>query len=170
MNYDHLTKIYDYWKKDIRPYLSHNFTVTSFDDYLKRFAYLPTGKWLKEMERVRLHRVAFAIDPHKFVRKYKDCCVSYNAPMKPEDGLQRIIYQLSPTLHVELGLWVWIEHEDLQSYGSIFVCYHNEEEYEKFEGDLRKKMSRTGNTESRPATGFAEFLASKPDDEKDQEA
>ena len=165
MNYDHLNQVYDYWRKDIRPYLSHNFTVTSFDDYLKRFAYLPSGHWLREMELVRLNRLGFAIDPEKFVKRYKDACISYNAPMKPEDGIQRIIYQLSPTLHVEMALWVWMEQEVVQSYGSVFACYHVEEEFAKFTDELYHKMLKKGNTEDkRKPAGFADFLR-KADEE-----
>ena len=158
MNYDHLNKVYSYWVDEIRPHLSHHFTITSFDDYLKRFAYLPSGQWLREMERVRLHRVGFAIDPKKFVKRFRDFCVSHNAPLKPEDGIQRIVYQLSPTLHVEMGLWVWMEREEVNSYGSVFACYHSEQEYEDFVSELYKKMIKRGNTEDKPPTGFAELL------------
>lgn len=160
MNYNHLNKVYDYWRKDILPNLTHRFTSLTFDDYLKKYSFLPSGKWLKEFELVKLSRIGFAIDIKKFVKKYNHFCVTYNSPMKPDDGLQRIIYQLSPTFHAELSLWIWIEHENLQSYGSLFTCYHDEEEFLKFSDEIYK-MRREGNTEDNPASGFAAGMIEK---------
>lgn len=148
MNYDHLNKIYDYWRKDILPHLVHNFNTTSFEDYLKRFAWLPSGKWIKDGEKVKINRSGFAVDPVRFVKKFKDKCVAYNAPVKPEDGIQRVIYQISPTLHLELALWIWMEYDVMQSYGSVFICYHDEKEYLDFVDEL-VKLRRTGNTEEK---------------------
>lgn len=162
MNYNHLNKVYDYWRKDILPNLSHRFTTLSFDDYLKRFSFLPSGKWIKNFETVKLSRIGFTIDPKKFVKKYSNICVTYNTPARPEDGFQRIIYQFSPTLHAELCLWMWVEHENLHSYGSLSVCYHNEEEFLKFSDDLYR-MRREGNTEDNPASGFAAGVIEKID-------
>lgn len=150
MNYNHLNKVFSYWRKKILPHLTHNFTVLSFDDYIKKFSFLPSGKWIHDMEKFKLSRIGFAIDPEKFIKKYENCCVTYNAPARLEDGLQRIIYQIFPTLHVELGLWVWIEHDNIQSYGSLLTCYHNEEEYAKFVDEIYNKMKREGDTEEKP--------------------
>lgn len=158
MNYDHLNSVYEFWRKDILPNLSHAFTVDSFNEYLKRFAYCPSGKWLRDMERVKLNRIGFAVDCEKFAKKYKDCCVAYNAPVKPEDGLQRIIYQISPTLHVEMAVWIWMENKELQQYGGIFACYHDEQEFLVFVDELYKKMRKKGNTEDAENPGFASFL------------
>lgn len=167
MNYNHLNKVYDYWRKELLPHLTHNFTITSFDDYLKRFSFLPSGKWLKDFEKIKLNRMVFVIDPKKFIKKYKHSCIAYNSPIKPEDGFQRIIYQISPTLHVEIALSIWIEHDNIHSYASVFACYHDEEEYLKFMDDLYSKMKREGNTEDKPiATGFAGGIFSPDDDEK----
>lgn len=159
MNFDHLNKVYDFWRGDILPNLSHCFTIDSFNEYLKRFSFLPSGKWLKDMEVVKLNRIGFAVDPKKFSKKYKHTCVAYNAPIKPEDGLQRIIYQISPTLHVEMALWIWVEQDELHHYGSIFACYGDEQEFLTFVDDLYKKMRKEGNTEDKQKpSGFAEFL------------
>jgi len=158
MNYNHLNKVYDYWRKDILPNLSHNFTVSSFDDYLKKFSFLPSGKWLRDMESVNAARLGFAIDPKKFVKKYKDHCITYSAPVKPEDGIQRAIYQISPTLHAEVAIWGWIEHDVLQSYASMFICYKLEEEFRDFSEELYK-MKKEGNTDEKPTkSGFAAFV------------
>ena len=162
MNYDQLNQVYDFWRKDILPNLSHKFTVDSFNEYLKRFSFLPSGKWLKDMEKVKLNRIGFAVDSKKFAKQYKDCCVAYNAPMKPEDGLQRIIYQISPTLHVESSLWIWIEKNELQQYTSLFAAYHDEEEFLVFVDDLYKKMRKEGNTEDALTKGFAGLLKGNP--------
>jgi hypothetical protein len=159
MNYNHLNKVYDYWRKEVLPYLIHNFTVASFDEYLKRFSYLPSGKWLKDLEKVKIGRLGFALDPQLFVKKYKDCCVAYNAPLKVDDGIQRVIYQFTPTLHAEMALWIWVEHEVLQSYCSLFFCYNNEKEFSDFSDNLYEKMRREGNTEENPKkSGFAALL------------
>jgi hypothetical protein len=161
MNYDHLNKVGDYWRQEIFPHLRHVFTVSGFDDYLKRFAYLPSGKWIKDAESVKVNRGGF-VDPVAFVKKYKKQCVTYNAPTRPEDGIQRVIYQFSPTVHAELAIWSWIEHDVLQAYGSVFVCYHTEKEYMDFVDEL-SPMRRTGNTEDRPnAGGFLRPLTTQP--------
>jgi len=162
MNYDHLNNVYEFWRKDILPNLTHAFTVDSFNEYLKRFAFLPSGKWLKEMDRVKLNRIGFAVDSEKFVKKYREYCVAYNAPVKPEDGLQRIIYQISPTLHVEIAIWIWMENKELQQYGGIFACYNDEQEFLVFVDELYKKMRKKGNTEDAANPGFAGFLKSTP--------
>ena len=160
MNYNNLNSVYDYWNKDMLPYLSHNFTVASFDDYLKRMAYLPTCKWIYDGEKIKITRIPFAIDPKKFVKKYKDVCVTYNCPIRPEDGFQRIIYQISPTIHLEISIWIWIEHKVLQSYAFVFICYHDENEYFKFVDDIHK-MRREGDTEEKNVKGgFASLIDS----------
>lgn len=160
MNFDHLNKVYDFWRGDILPNLSHVYTIDSFNEYLKRFSFLPSGKWLQRMEVVKLNRVGFAVDAKKFTKKYKHVCVAYNAPMKPEDGLQRIIYQISPTLHVEIALWIWVEHDELQQYASLFACYGDEAEFLAFVDDLYKKMRKEGNTEEKSiAPGFGDFAS-----------
>jgi hypothetical protein len=149
MNYDNQTKIHDYWWNKILPHFTHKFTAITFDDYLRRFSFLPSGKWLKEMESVRITRVYFQIDPEPFVKEYAKYCVTNNAPTKPEDGLQRVIYQLSPTLHFEASFWVWVEHEKVHAYASVLTCYHSEKEYRKFVDDLYK-FKCEGNTEDKP--------------------
>lgn len=100
------------------------------------------------MEKVKLLRTAFAVDPEKLCEMYKDNCVTYNCPVKAEDGIQRVIYQVSPTLHFEAALWIWVEHDVVNSYASVFVCYHEEEEYLKFL-DVIWEMRREGNTEEK---------------------
>jgi hypothetical protein len=169
MNYDHLNKIQSYWIKEIFPNLVHTFNVTSFDDYLKKFSFLPSGKWIHDFEKVKLGRLIFAVDPKKFSKKYKECCVSYNSPLRPEDGFQRAIYQFSPTLHCEAAFWVWIEQEKIQSYASLLICYNDETEYLKFLDDLYK-IKRDGNTEERLGVSnlvqnaqqsFPDFLSGK---------
>ena len=158
MNYDHSNKVHVFWRENILPHLAHRFTVQSFDDYLKKFSFLPSGKWLKDFDNVNVARVVFAMDPEKLVRKYTKQCIAHNFPAKPEDGMQRVIYQLSPTLHMEVAIWVWVEHEELNSYAAAFICYHNNAEYLKVLDDMYE-MRRTGNTEDKIAkAGFADFL------------
>jgi hypothetical protein len=158
MNYDELNKIYNYWRKKIVPYLDHKLTVSSFDAYLKKFSFLPSGKWLKDFDSVKLNRNLFAVDPEKLVKKYKDSCVAYNAPSKPEDGVQRVIYQISPTLHMEAAFWIWVEQEELNSYAGVFICYHDDDEYLSVLDDLYK-MRKEGKTDERKKkAGFANFL------------
>lgn len=160
MNYDHLNQVHEYWRNKIFPHLVHNYTSSSFDDYLRKFSFLPHGKWIKDVEKVKMNRIPIAFDPEAFVKKYKKHCVTYNAPIKPEDGLQRAIYQLSPTLHSELALWAWVEHNQLQSYAVAFACYHSEDEYLEYVDDLWK-IRREGNTEEK-MTGFRPFPENPP--------
>lgn len=158
MNYDDLNKIYSYWHKKIAPNLEHKFTTSSFDDYLKKFSFLPSGRWLKDFDGVKLARNLFAIDLDKLVKKYKDCCVTHTSTIKPEDGVNRAIYQLSPTLHMEAAFFIWIEQEEISSYAGVFICYHNDEEYRGLLDELYK-MRKEGNTDDKKKrAGFADFL------------
>jgi len=160
MNYDHLNLIHDYWRNDIYPHFVHCMSVHSFDDYLKRFSYLPSGKWLKDFEKVKVARIPFLVDPLQLVVKYKSMCVAYNAPGKIEEGIMRAIYQLSPTLHFETGFWIWIENDTIQSYATVFVCYHDEKEYFKFIDEMYK-IRREGNTENKSTPpGFKDMRLS----------
>lgn len=111
------------------------------------------------MDKVKLNRIGFAVDCKKFVEELKSKCVAYNAPMKPEDGLQRIIYQISPTLHLEVAVWIWVENKELQQYASVFAAYHDEEEFLKFVDDIYKRLRKTGNTEAVDKPGFAEMMS-----------
>lgn len=156
MNYDHVNKTQDYWMMEIFPHLSHKMMVASFDEYLKRFSFLKSGRWLKDMDSVKILKPAIALDPLSFVTKYKTHCVTYNPTARPEDGLQRIIYQVSPTLHAETGLWAWVENNNLQSYMSIIVCYHTEKEFTEFLKEITP-MRRVGNTQEQKHAGFAGF-------------
>ena len=149
MNYDHLNKIHDYWRNSVFPHFVHRYSVASFDDYLRKFSFLPSGKWIRDLEKVKLTRVPFAIIPEELVKKYEAKGVSYNAPIKPEDGVQRVIYQYSTTLHFEAAFWMWIENEMVQSYAMVFVCYNDEKEYLNFVDELYK-IRREGDTENKP--------------------
>lgn len=159
MNYDHCNKIFDFYRKHIFPHFTSNFSVASFDEYLRRFSYIPQGKWLRDMEKVKVSRVSVGLDPEKLVKKFKHHCVTYNSPLKPDEGYQRAIYQVSPTLHFEMSVWIWIQHEEVQSYALIIVCYNDEKEYTEFV-DTICKFRREGNTEDKPLpTGFKPITA-----------
>jgi len=161
MNYNHCNKVHEFWREDIFPKLVHRHTFGSFDNYLRELSFLPSCKWIKELEKVKFSRVAFAVDPIKLVEQFEKQCVTYNVPVKAEDGVQRVIYQVSPTLHFEAAFWIWVEHELINSYASVFVCYHDEKEYLKFVDDLWN-IRREGNTEEKPTRpGFfpqADFI------------
>ena len=101
------------------------------------------------MEKIKLGKAMFAIDPEKLVKKFVNQCVTYNSPSKPDEGLQRVIYQHSPTLHFEAAFWAWVEHEIVQSYASVIVCYGDEKEFDQFM-EILWKMRREGNTEDKP--------------------
>ncbi len=106
------------------------------------------------MEKVKVTRVTFGIQPEWLAKKFADNCITYNSPAKPEEGVQRVIYQYSPTLHFEAAYWLWVEHEEVQSYASIFVCFHEKDEFNKLI-DLLWKNRTEGNTEDKPLpTGF----------------
>lgn len=158
MNYDNLNTIYKHWRKDIYPHLACHMTITSFDDYVKRFSFLSSGKWLRDWDCAKLSRLGFAVNLEKFVKKYKDHCVSFSAGGKPEEGIQRIVYQISPTLHVEATVWMWMENDILQSYASLIACYHKEDEFLHF-FDAVYSIRKEGNTEEKEtAGGFANLI------------
>jgi len=152
MNYDHVNKTYDFWAKSIRPHLTTKFQVTSFDDYLKKLSFCKTYRWLREMESVKLTRLPMALDPVAFVKKYSEKCIAVNPPARPEDGMQRMIFQISPTLHIEAGLWAWVENNELHSYLGMMICHKTDEELTEFLTEV-EPLRRTGNTEERN-TGF----------------
>ena len=162
MNYDHLNKISDYWSDKILPHLTCYFSIQSFDDYLKEFSFGNSGQWLRYLNKVRLQKALFVVDPEQFVKKYAGHCITHSTPAKPEDGFHRFIYQISPTLHVEGALWVWIEHELVQAHMSLFSCFKDEKEYLKFIRDIHS-IRKSGNTEDKPvAGGFAFHLGGEP--------
>lgn len=154
MNYDHLNNIHDYWVKEIFPNLSHHMAISSFDDYLKQISLLSEVKWLREFNSVKFLRIPFMVDPASFSNVYKNQCVAYCCPSDSKDGLHRVIYQISPTLHLEAALWIWVENENVCSYMSLFTCFKEEKELSKFFNDILP-MRRMGNTEENPMSGFA---------------
>lgn len=153
MNYTNTNKVYDYWKNNIRPYVHHNFTVASFDDYLKKIAGLPSFKWLFDMESVRFGKLGFAVDTEKFLKTYENKCVTFLSPMKVEEGIQKIIYQITPTIHIDVSVWAWLEHNEVYSYSSLLACYHSDKEFIKFTDKLLD-IRKDGNTEDKPK-GFS---------------
>lgn len=164
MNYNHTNKVFEYYRKKIFPALSHRFPTLSFDAYLQRFSFLPSGKWLRDFESVKVARHQVPIDPEKLIKKYKENCVSHFVPGKPEEGIVKVVYQLSPTLHFETSIWIWIEHETVQSYAYNIICYNNPEEYLDFIDDLWK-IRKEGNTDDKPMpTGF--LVGFQSDDKK----
>jgi hypothetical protein len=136
-------------------------TVASFDDYLKRFSFLPSGKWLREMESVKVLRIPFSCDAPMFSSVFKKNCIAYCCPSDPEEGFHRAIYQISPTLHLEAAFWIWIQNEESQSYVSIMCCFQQERELEKFMHKICE-YKKVGNTDDRSGTsGFAGLLQDK---------
>lgn len=153
MNYDHLNEINSFWLKEIFPNLQHHITVNSFDDYLKKFSFLPSGKWLRDFEHVKVLRMPFVVDPSGFTKNYKKNCVAYCCPTKPDEGFVRIIYQISPTLHLESMFCSWIENKQLQSYMSMVACFKDEKELLHFLKEV-EPLHRKGDTEELQARGL----------------
>ena len=160
MNYDHLNTVYEFFRKDVLPNLTHSFNVDSFNRYLNLFSFLPSGKWLRDIEKAKLSRIDFAVDCKKLVRELKDKCVAYNTPIKPEDGRQRIIYQISPTLHIEVTVWIWMEQKDYSNMPRVLAAYNDEQEFLRWVDDIYKRMRKRGNTEDVNNPGFADTIKS----------
>lgn len=156
MNYDHVNKTYEYWMK-LRPLLTQRFQVSSFDDYLKKLSFCKSYKWLRDMETVKIARPPLAIDPEGFLELHKDKCIAFLPPLRPEDGMGRIIFQISPTLHVETVVLAWVENNTLQSYLALVICHRDDEELFSFLASLNH-LRRSGNTEERN-TGFHGMLS-----------
>lgn len=155
MNYDHVNQTYEYWTR-IRSVLSPKFQASSFDDYLKKLSYCKSYKWLRDMEFVKISRPPLAIDPEGFIKTYGEKCITVNPPVRPEDGMLRAIFQISPTLHVE-GVFIgWVENNVLQSYMAIAVCHRDDDELFKFLTNI-EHLKRKGNTEERN-TGFSGMM------------
>lgn len=152
MNYDHLHMTYDFWANDIRPLVQHRMQIPTFDAYLKEFSLTKSGKWLRMGTDIHIVRPPMALDPIAVGKKYEKNCVTFNAPSRPEEGMGRIIYQFSPTIHGEGWVFAWVENNTLNSYLTFLFCYNNEKEFTDLLTELQP-LRRTGNTEER-STGF----------------
>lgn len=164
MNYDHFDQVHTYWINKIFPNLEHNMTITSFDDYLRQVSSLPSFTWLKEARDISIIRLHLCIDPAEFTKQYKKHCVTYACPSKPEDGMHRIIYQISPTIHIEAALFIWVEKKKRQSYLSMFICYKDKKELIKFLEEIYP-LRRTGDTSDASKEGGFGGLIARDDDE-----
>ena len=153
MNYDTFNKIQTFWRSNIFPYLKQHVVINTFSDYITRFAHLPSGKWIKDHEKFNIVRVHMFIDPVKYLKHFEKKCVTFYTPPKVEEGSYKIIHQISPTLHVESTLWMWVEREEIQSYLSLVACLHKDSEYVKFL-DVIDEFAMTGDTEKPITNGF----------------
>lgn len=158
MNYDNVNKTGDYWKEKIAPNLQTVMYFSSFEYYLKRMSGLPSGKWLEDSVNVMFLKIPYLLDTELFLSHYKKKCVSFITPPKPEDGVHRIIYQISPTLHVEASLWMWIEKNEVYSYVGVFACANKYADYMKFCNEV-EKFKHIGDTEN-SGFGFSTSAAS----------
>lgn len=53
-----------------------------------------------------------------------------------------------------MSMWIWIEHEVVQSYAFLIACYNDESEYSDFLNTIWK-LRMEGNTEDKPSqSGF----------------
>ena len=158
MNYDQVNRVYAHLRDDLLPHLSHNQTVSGFEDYIKRFSYLPSGKWIRDLEWVKFVQLSFVVDSKKFAEKYRDKCVVHNSPIQPNEGLQHAIYQFSPKVHASAGFWAWIEHDNLFYYTSLFFCIGDKKEFDDLVAELWE-IHQEGNTEEKsPAVGFSGLM------------
>jgi hypothetical protein len=151
MNYDHVNKTYDYWTK-VRSSLTQRFQASTFDEYLKKFSFCKSGKWLRDMDSVKIARPPLALDPEGFLKLYSEKCVAFQPPNRPEDGMMRATFQISPTLHVEGVFLAWVENNTLQSYVAVAICHRDDAELFEFLKSV-DHLKRKGNTEDRN-TGF----------------
>jgi hypothetical protein len=151
MNYDHVNKTYEHWTK-LRSSLTHKFQANSFDDYLKKFSFCKSGRWLREMESVKTARPPFAVDSEAFLKLYGEKSITFFPQNRPEDGMMRAVFQISPTLHVEGVFLAWVENNTLQSYMELEACHRDDDELFSFLKSL-EDIKRKGNTEERN-TGF----------------
>ena len=145
MNYNHLNKISEYVQTNLLPHFESRLTVQSFEDYLKRFSGIPRGRWMRDLDSLQISRTIFAVDPSALAEQYKPHCVAHLTPMKPDEGAHRVIYQMSPTLHFEMAVLLWVEHDVVNSFASVTACYKNMKEYLEFCSEIWK-LRRTGNT------------------------
>ena len=158
MNYDQYSDIEKHYTNKIYPHLHQRFNTISFVEYLKYISYCSTFKWVKSPDTCYLTHFKIPIDAEKFVAKYEDKCVNFYSPMKPEDGYMRIIYQISPTLHMEMGYWIWMETHTIHSYLMPVICYSNRKEYDNFKLSIQKFI-KIGDTQD---TNRPIFQATQP--------
>lgn len=154
MNYDHINQIHDFLEKEYRPLLRSVYAAPSFQEYLRKLSYTKTLKWLRDIDQVKFSRPQMALDPIAFAKKFQNKCVSAFPPGKPEEGVYKAIYQLSPSFHMESVLWAWVENNVLNNYVTFIACYQDDDDYSKVITEL-EPLRRTGNTEQRSNTGFA---------------
>lgn len=159
MNYDHINQIHDFVEKEYRPLLRNIYQAPSFQDYLRKLSYTKPLKWLRDIDEVKFARPMIALDPIQFATINQAKCVTAYPPAKPDEGVLRAIYQLSPSFHVETVLWAWVENNILNHYLTFIACYKNAEEYTKFVADV-EPIRRSGNTEQRQGPGFSGLVPS----------
>jgi len=119
-------------------------------------SFTPHGKWIKEFGEFpsNITKIQMFIAPVQFVKKYEKQCVTFNPPLKPEEGFGKAIYQFSPTLHAETLLFCWYENNQVHSYITLLVLFKKKEELDKFVEEILP-MRKVGNTEQRTHTGFS---------------
>jgi len=157
MNYDQFNTMQDYWVDKIYPNLQQHVVVESFNDYLKRTAFLPSFAWLRKFESVKVVRIASVVNSEKFTEKYTNNCVTFCAPSSAEGAFMTILYQITPELLVEASLSMWVERDEAHSYISLISCYSNDTDFEKFMKDV-KLMRMKGDT-TKPVAGVGGFGA-----------
>ena len=156
MNYNHINEVNDHWEQNINAYLHNRFNVSSFSEYIKCISNLKTFNWVKDVDSFKMIVANTPVDIKKFVTQYEDKCITYYKPPKPEEGYFRIIYQISPTLHIETPCWIWSENDEVHSYLMFVSLYKHREEYDEFMSEI-KKIRKEGDTNKKNHAGFVPF-------------
>jgi len=155
MNFDHCNKTYEYIKTKLFPHVTIRANFIKFEDYLTAFSELPSGKWLRNEKSVILMRTHFLMNTEEFAKDYAKYCVSfYFIGDDPTKITYRIIYQVSPELHLEVFVFTWMEKETVFSFAIANVVMKYSNKFIDFLKTL-EKYKLTGNTsDASPLPGF----------------
>jgi len=135
--------------------------VQSFSEYMDRISFLPSFEWIRCTDDIRINKFSFCFSPDSFSHEYKQKCVTYYWPNRPEDGWLRIIYQMSKTFHMEVVYSAWMVQDTLHSHFIGYCCYKEDAEFKEYSNYFYKHHRKSGDTE-RPygGPGFLEGIRS----------
>lgn len=126
MNFTQINDVGNFINKHLK-YLHNHITCKSMDDYLNEIHFLKKFAWLKECHTVMRSHALYKTED--FLKRFEKKCVSVYSPRTPEDGILKIIYQISPTIHLEASLFAWFEVNEVYSYIYFVAMFNNINEY-----------------------------------------
>jgi hypothetical protein len=148
MNYDQVNKLSDYILDEVIPLLHITHSYTGFGEYVDSFRRTKSGRWMKKYSIIPLFPATYCVNTVEFLTRFNKQMVCFYGNERPEDGMLGLIFQFTPTLHMNGKLYIWFEHEKVNSYIAPQILFDDIKEYLKFVND-NKDLKMLGNTQDR---------------------